>query len=272
MKGIFSKTVTFIILLLVPTFILMNFSFFRSKKDLSLNVSRDFLNSDSIVLDKNFVFLIYSARDPNTIEQNIQSILEQKYENYRILLMETDLIKSETSMIRQMVAKAGKAHLLTVIPFKEITPSIESFWLALETIKNDEIVIQIESNDWLANDFVLDKLNQIYSQSKEIWLTYSEFLEYPSYQKGSVDPYVKKMLRNRKEKKIPWITAPMKIYYAGLFKELSHQKSLNYKKSIDSNHLEFFFKPLAEYSKHHIRFIQEVLYVHNSKLDESKEN
>jgi hypothetical protein len=242
----------------------MNFSFFKSKKDLSLDVSTDFLNTDPIFVDKNFVFLIYAASQPLTVEQNIQSILDQKYESYRIVLMETDLIKSETSKIRQMVAKACKGHLLQIVSFEEKLPSIESFWLTLQTIKNDEIVIQIESNDWLLNDLVLSKLNQIYSQSKEIWLTYSEFLEYPSYQKGSIDPYVKKMLRNRKEKKIPWITAPLKIYYAGLFKEMSHQKSLNYKKPVDINNLEFFFKPLAEYSKHHIRFIQEVLYVHNS--------
>ena len=264
MKGSISKTFAFIVLLLIPCFILVNFSFFKSKKDQSNSFSSDFIHEDLAFAEKPFVFLLYSSEELKTCEQNISSILEQKYDNYRIVLMETNNIKCCSSVIKTMIAKENKIHLLTVLSYDDELPTIECFQKTLESIKNDEIVVQLECNDWLANNLVLEKLNQIYSSSEETWLTYSQYLEYPSYQKGSIDPYVKKMLRNRHTRKIPWLSSYLKTYYAGLFKQIKPDTRFNYKKALIPETLDLYFLPLAEYSKHHIRFIDDVLYVHNS--------
>ena len=265
MKGSLQKTFAFIILLLIPCFILFNFSFFKSKRDLSTPFSSDFIADDGSFTEKPFVFLLYSSDELKTCEQNISSILEQKYENYRIVFMETGNVKSHTNLIRTMVGKENKTHLLEVLSFSEPKPTIECFQKALDSLKNEEIVVQLECNDWLANDLVLEKLNQIYSNSKETWLTYSQYVEYPSYQKGNARPYMKKMLRNRHNRKIPWISSYLKTYYAGLFKQIQQDTRFNYKKALAPETLDLYFRPLAEYSTHHIRFIDDVLYVHNAE-------
>lgn len=264
MKGSIQKTFAFILLLLIPCFILVNFSFFKSKRDLSTPFSADFIHEESAFVEKPFIFLLYSNDSLKTCEQNISSILEQKYENYRIVLMETGNVQCCSNIIKTMIAKENKGHLLTTLTFEEKIPTIECFQKALDSLKDDEIVVQLECNDWLANNLVLDRLNQIYSKSPDIWLTYSQYLEYPSYQKGAVDPYLKKMIRNRQNRKIPWLSSHLKTYYAGLFKQIKPDSRFNYKKALVPETLDLYFLPLAEYSKHHIRFIDDVLYVHNA--------
>ncbi len=248
------RYLSFFLLLLIPAFIL----FFKTKQ------SPPFTELTPIESEKSFVFLIYSTETPKTSEQNISSILEQKYENYRIILMETKNLNSSINTIKTMIAKENKSHLLTILSFEDESPTIECFQEVLHILKNDEIVIQLECNDWLAHNQVLTKLNQIYLSNNETWLTYSQFLEYPSYQKGSIDPYMKKMLRTRYNRKIPWLSSPLKIYYASLFKQIKTDPTFNYKKPLLPETLDLYFLPLAEYSKNHIRFIDDVLYVHNT--------
>ena len=264
MKGSIQKSFAFILLLLIPCFIVINFSIFKSKRDASQLFSSEFIHEDLAFSEKPFVFLLYSGDELKTAEQNILSILDQKYENYRIVLMETGNIQCCSTLIRTLIAKENKIHLLTILSFDDATPTIECFQKSLEFIKDDEIVVQLDCNDWLANNLVLEKLNQIYSNSSDTWLSYSQFLEYPSYQKGTVDPYLKKMLRNRHTNKIPWLSSYLKTYYAGLFKQIKPDSRFNYRKALIPETLDLYFLPLAEYSKNHIKFIEDVLYVHNS--------
>ncbi len=264
MKGSLQKTFAFILLFLIPCFILFNFSFFKSKKDLSCPFSPDFISEESVFSEKPFVFLLYSKEPLKSIEQNILSILDQKYDNYRIVLMETKNIASYVDSIKKIVAKANKSHLLTILSFNEEKPIIECFQQTLNSFNDSEIVVQLSCSDWLANNEVLEKLNQIYSSNKETWLTYSQYIEYPSFQKGLIDPYVKKMLRNRYTKNFPWLSSYLKTYYAGLFKQIQSDSRFNNKKPLVSESLDLYFLPLAEYSRYHTRFIEEVLYVHNT--------
>ena len=264
MKESLQKSFAFILLLLIPCFILFNFSFLKSKRYVPAHFTSEFIENEDDLKEKSFVFLLYCSDELKTLEQSISSILEQKHENYRIVLIETANITASTGTIKKIIAKENKSHLLHILTYSDKRPTIECFQRALDSIKDDEIVIQLECNDWLANNEVLDKINQIYSSSNETWLMYSQFLEYPSYQKGSIDPYVKKMLRNRHSRKIPWLSSYLKIYYAGLFKQIKPDSRFNNQKSLIPETFDLYFLPLAEYSRHHIRFSEDVLYVHNS--------
>lgn len=263
MNGSLQKTFAFILLLLIPTFILFNFSFFAGKKNLATPFSSDFLSEDAVFDEKAFAFLLYSNEPLKNPGQNISSILEQKYDNYRIVLIETKNILPYVDDIKQAVAKASKSHLLTIFSFDEETPTVTCFQETLKSFNDQEIVIQLDCNDWLANNEVVAKLNRIYTSNKETWLTYSQYLEYPSYQKGIINPYMKKMLRNRNTKNFPWATSHLKTYYAGLFKQIENAPSLN-NRSLTQESLDLYFLPLAEYSRYHTRFIEEVLYVHST--------
>src|SRR3990167_6630941 len=148
-----------ILLLLIPCLIGVGLLFLRPPPPME-----EFI---PIEQDKAFVFLLYSNNPPKTCEQNILSLLEQKYDNYRIVFMETGNVRSFTPTLKTMCAKENKSHLLTIVTFEEEKPNAYSFQKAISLLKDDEIVVQIECNDWLANGLILNRLNRLYASSED---------------------------------------------------------------------------------------------------------
>lgn len=266
-KGIFQRIVIVFLLLIVPVFIISNYSIIKSKRDLSTEFFSEILSSDEYLTDKSFVFILFANSCDKLCDQNISSILGQNYDNYRIIFLQGDGIEEAVQQMRQLAAKANKSHLLTVIQAPEGKVSIDTFRAAIQQCQNDDIVIQLECSDWLAHENVLKTLNETYSSSKDVWLTYAQFLEYPSYRKGRNQAYLKKMLRDRYSKKIPWLSSHFKTYYAGLFKQIEPDSKFTYKRSLVAENLDLFMLPMVESSRNHIRFIDEVLFIHNLAND-----
>jgi glycosyltransferase involved in cell wall biosynthesis len=50
-------------------------------------------------------------------------------------------------------------------------------------IQPDDIIVEIDGDDWLLHPFVLQYLNQIYQQDN-IWMSYGQYIHYPSGELG----------------------------------------------------------------------------------------
>jgi len=50
-------------------------------------------------------------------------------------------------------------------------------------IEPDDIIVEIDGDDWLLHPFVLQYLNQVY-QNDNIWMTYGQYIHYPSGELG----------------------------------------------------------------------------------------
>lgn len=50
-------------------------------------------------------------------------------------------------------------------------------------IQPNDIIVEIDGDDWLLHPFVLQYLNQIY-QNENIWMTYGQYIHYPSGELG----------------------------------------------------------------------------------------
>lgn len=265
-KGLFQKLLALFLILLVPVFIIANFSMLKAKRDRAAQFTTEFMPTDEYLTDKAFVFVLYSNDTVSAIEQNIHSIFSQKYDKYRLIIIHSPDKAAELQKIKQVAARENKLHLITFIKSEDEKPTLDTYCTAINTCKDDEIVIQIDSHDWLAHENVLTLLNETHMYSKEIWLTYAQYLEYPSYRKGEQAPFIKRMLRNRKARKIPYLSAHFKTYYAGLFKKIKPDPKFTYQKTLDSANIELYMQPMVENSKNHIRYIEDVLYIHNISI------
>lgn len=261
-KGLLQKLLALFFILLVPVFIIANFSLLRSKHEFTTQFSTDFIPQDEYLSEKAFVFILHTGKNPVSIEQNLQSILSQKYDHYRIIILHALDQQSQLQTLKQLAARENKLHMLTFLESPDSMITIETFRQAVATCQDDEIIVQIESHDWLAHEHVLAKLNETHKNSNEIWLTYSQYLEYPSYRKGDQEPYIKRMLRNRKSRKVPFLSSHFKTYYAGLFKQIKPDPKFTYKRALDRENIDLYMLPMVEVAKNHIRFIDDVLYIH----------
>jgi hypothetical protein len=263
-KHLFQKIFAIFLLLFIPAFIIANYSMLRSKRDLSCDMYNSFISQGSYLTEKMFVVVLYSPSNFKSCEQSLTSILRQQYDSYRVVLLHEEMKEEEIEKIKHLAAKENKSHLLTIISPKERLLNVDAFREVIEECKDDEIIVQLESSDWLAHERVLEKLNQVYSSNSEIWLTYSQYMEYPSYKKGRTQPYVKRLLRDRYSKKTPWINSHFKTYYARVFKQLKQQTPPLYGRSLIRDSLDPYMLPMVDLSKNHIRFIEDVLFVQNS--------
>lgn len=110
-KGIFQRIVIVFLLLIVPVFIISNYSIIKSKRDLSTEFFSEILSSDEYLTDKSFVFILFANSCDKLCDQNISSILGQSYDNYRIIFLQGDGIEEAVQQMRQLAAKANKSHL-----------------------------------------------------------------------------------------------------------------------------------------------------------------
>jgi len=263
-KHRFQKILAIFLLLFIPAFIIANYSMLRSKRDLSCDIYNSFISEASYLTEKMFVVVLYSPCDFKGCEQSLTSILRQEYDKYRIVILHEGMKEEERDKIKHLAAKQNKAHLLTIISPKDALVNIHTFREVIEECKDDEIIVQLECSDWLAHEHVLEKLNQVYSSNSEIWLTYAQYMEYPSYKKGTSQPYAKRLLRDRYSKKTPWISSHLKTYYARVFKQLKQQNTPLYDLSLLRDNLNPYMLPMVDLSKNHIRFIEDVLFVQQS--------
>jgi hypothetical protein len=263
-KHLFQKIFAVFLLLFIPAFIIANYSLLRSKRDLSCDMYNSFLSEASYLTEKMFVVVLYPPHDAKGCEQSLTSVLKQEYDKYRIVILHEGMSESEIEKVKLLAARENKSHLLTIISPKDGVVNIDAFREVIEGCKDDEIVVQLECSDWLAHEKVLEKLNQVYSSNSEIWLTYAQYMEYPSYKKGSNQPYVKRLLRDRYSKKTPWLASRLKTYYARVFKQLKTQTTPLYGRSLLRDGLDPYMLPMVDLSKNHIRFIEDVLFVQQS--------
>lgn len=264
-KNNFQKFLSFLMLLVIPVVVLVNFTLLKSKRNLATHFCTDFISKDDELLEKSFVFVLY-ANEPHlaSLEKTLSSIFHQQYENYRVIFIATEMVQAFIPDLEQVAARENKLHLFKTHTAQEANPTIAIFKEAVECCKDEEIIIHMDSTNWLAHEQVLINLNKIYASSHDVWLTYSQYLEYPSLTKNTSPKYIKRMLRHRFSDKIPWLSAPFKTFYAGLFKQIHPDEKFSYHRPLTQDVLDLYMLPLAELSKNHIRFVEETLTLHKS--------
>ncbi|MBM3200855.1 MAG: glycosyltransferase [Chlamydiae bacterium] len=227
------------LIFLLPLFIVANFSVLRSKKDIASTFSTAFLDESPIEVDKSFVLIL--CVESKVSEKTLSSIFEQNYENFRIILIDSSNDLEVIQGIYHVAYRYSKEHIISILKAQD-----DSLYHAVHSCRDDEIVLQMEHDDWLLHNNVLERINQVYAND-QVWLTYSQYVEYPSWRKGNVRPFMKKTLKKASILDFPWVNSPFKTYYAGVFKKADSVVSL------------------IEMSEKHIRFIDDALYVHPKK-------
>lgn len=220
--------------------------------------------STSLLIEKPFVIVIPSYNNSNYCEQNLLSVLNQNYKNFRVIYID-DSSKDDTyEKVQTIIDRSPIKERVTLIRNSQNQGALKNLYLAIHSCQDDEIIATVDGDDFLAHADVLKKLNKVYS-NPQVWMTYGNYLDYPSYrQKPQIcKPFPKIVIRNNSFRNHEWVSSHLRTFYAGLFKK------------IDVNDLMFeghflpmgwdlaFMLPMLEMSGKHCRFIEDVLYLYN---------
>ena len=123
------------------------------------------------------------------ITYNISSIRQQSYSNY---LAVYGYDKSTDDTLEQLNGMVNFINDDRFIIYHNPNPGcFLSCFLntykhlkSKNLIKPEDVIVEIDGDDWLLHSYVLQHINNIYS-NKKIWMTYGQYISYPTGEYGS---------------------------------------------------------------------------------------
>ena len=154
------------------------------------------------------------------IKRCINSVAKQDYNNFSHHLID-DISTDNTNSI---IKKYSEAYEVTnLITNTEKKYALKNIYDTLESLdlSDDDIVVILDGDDWLANNKVFHKLNEIYNK-EDCWMTYGSYVEYPSMMKGKFAKKIpSQIIENSSYRSSEWMSSHLRTFRYGLWKKIN---------------------------------------------------
>ncbi len=221
---------------------------------------------------KSFVIVITAHNNALYCEKTLNSALSQTYDHFRIIYIDQESTDGSWEKACRLVDYSTNPQKVTLIQSQKTTGSLASFYDAIHDCQDQEIMVVLDGQDFLAHEHVLCKLNKIYAKSS-VWMTYGNFLDYPSYKQMPIrcKQLPKNVIFNNSFRSHEIQEMHLKTFYAGLFKQIRKEDLLYKGRFLDMEDTPAYTIPLLEMSGKHACFINDVLYLHTKTTPLSSE-
>lgn len=168
-------------------------------------------------MENKFIVISTVYNKEKWIAFNVNSIKQQSYKNF-IAAYAYDL--SEDKSIWELYRSIGEDERFHIIPNEDKGSQISNFMHCYKKLKElnlvdpEDIIVEVDADDWLLHPFVFDYLNKAY-QDPYVWMTYGHYIEYPS---GRVGGHFHMHLRDDNDiRNHPFAYSHLKTYKSWLF-------------------------------------------------------
>lgn len=206
------------------------------------------------------VIPVYNAQD--FIRKCIDSIKNQSYSNWECVIVNDCSTDSTNDVINESIANEPRICYVNNTDRKYALQNI------VESIRssckdNDDIIVLVDGDDWLADNKVLEYLNHTY-QDENIWLTYGSYKFLGGGRSSFLDTYRLFQRLNYSENNV----SHLRTFKYFLFKKVRDEDLRNkngkyYSVAWDVS----IMSAMAEMAGTHAKFISKVLYVYNNISD-----
>lgn len=228
------------------------------------------INTQSACTDNNFEFntfviIIPSYNNAKYYKWNLDSVLNQDCERYRIIYIDDNSTDGTGDLVEKYVAQHPNKSKVTILRNTERKGALENLYHAIHSCLPHEIIVTVDGDDALIDNTVLLQLDKIYTP--DIWMTYGQFYWYPSYDLGCAAQVPEHIITSntlRTGLLGPWCMTHLRTFRAGLFCKII-EKDLKYKgEFFDMAWDVAIMLPMAEMAGHkHARFVDVPLYLYN---------
>lgn len=214
---------------------------------------------------KPFVILITSYNNEKYAEENIKSALTQKYNNYRIIFVNDCSSDNTLQIVKQTIDQYNAWNIVTLIDNQERKLGLKNYYEVIhEKTRDEEIIVNLDGDDFLANRNVLTVLNSVYSNSKkEIWFTYGKFL---GLSRNIIDWNVvppADVISENAYRSFQRVPTHLRTYYSWLFKRIKKEDFMYQDKFFEMAWDMAYVFPILEMSSGRFSLINRYLYIYN---------
>lgn len=207
--------------------------------------------------------MIGSYNNEQFCERNLRSIKEQTFTDYRIIYIDDCSLDSTYEKVKKLKMELDLEEKMELIQNKERLGILENHYNAIHRLKNDEIVILLDGDDWFYSPDVLAIVDEAY-QNLDTWVTYGQFVCLSDGQLGCAVEENREALQKGKVR-YHWIFSHLKTFYASLFKKIALKDLQKKGKFLPSAGDLAIMYPIVEMAREHTKFIPTTLVVYNDK-------
>jgi len=211
-------------------------------------------------------FIIFTAgfNSEKWVKKNINSIKNQTYDNYIHIIVDDATTDNTNKIInenrhKKLVVYRNSDNKRWI--YNAVT------YLPYYTENDEDVIITVDLDDWLADKHVLSKLNKIYTKEK-VWMTYGSF----AYAKDKIvlsnfKGYKQEDLIKGNFRDITWAFWHLRTFKAFLWNAINKDDL----KGPDGNWAPYTYDkaicfPMMEMcTPDKIRWIKDIMYIYNKK-------
>lgn len=235
--------------------------------------------------EKKLVIIITSYNNAEWFEKNVGMMFAQKkadgsgfYENYRIIYVDDCSLDGTPELVEHYIDACNQKHRVMLLKNRTRKRALANFYVALQHCKPDEIVFNMDGDDWLADEYVFAKINDIY-QDPNIWITYGSYINWPTQEMGYCQPFPNEYVEKQLFRKKWWKPGQLRTFYAWLaqqvqLKDLFFEGPYFQGQFFPANADLALYYPMMEMAGFHYKFIPEIIYIRNvaTPLNDFKAN
>ncbi|MEX0849102.1 MAG: glycosyltransferase family 2 protein [Candidatus Dependentiae bacterium] len=177
------------------------------------------MGSILIAEDKRFVIVAASYNNAQWYQKHLVSIFNQDYDNWRLIYIDDCSTDGTGYLVNDFIIQHNMQKKVMLDCNVERVGHLANQYQAVHSCQNNEIVVVLDGDDWLAHNGVLSYLNEVY-QDDDVWLTYGSYEAasppYPQYCAEIPD----KVIEDNSIRKHTWVLSHLRTFYAGLYKKI----------------------------------------------------
>ena len=201
--------------------------------------------------EKTIAAVIPSFNNSRWVERNLGSVLSQEYSRFKVFFIDdysTDNTLEQAKTIfkeygyteqqvhdtvmykkRFFVHSTCSTKMAIIIENKQRCGAFENLWRALHLCDPADIAATIDGDDWLVDNQVFQKLNNVYSNlDKPVWLTYGQFKLHPGGECGWCSKMPQEIIKHNAYREHQHIPSHLRTFYAGLFQQIPLKDLVNH--------------------------------------------
>lgn len=208
-----------------------------------------------------FVFIVPSYCNKQWYRRNLGSIFFQQYDNYRVIYIDDCSSDDTGKLVDAYVKKMNQQNRFNLIINTERKKAMANIYHAVHMCDDDEVVVMLDGDDWLAHEHVLELLNTLYADPN-VWMTFGSFSVFPEGRGWAAD-IPQEVIDMNAFRFFQPAPSHLRTFYAGLFKQIKkedlYQGDHFYEYTYD---LAMMF-PMIEMAGERFKFISQIVYIYN---------
>lgn len=213
--------------------------------------------------DKRFVFIIPSYNNSAWYKKNLDCVFGQMYPYWRAIYINDCSTDNTYCLVTSYIQQKGFEDRFTIINNTKRLGALCNIYNAVHSCDDNEIIVLVDGDDWLAHDKVLDIVANAYADP-DIWLTYGTYTHPTGPHRTCCAAFPPNIIKNNAYRSVQWRSSHLRTFYAWLFKLIKKEDLLYNGEFYPAAWDQPLMFPMLEMSAGRFKYIPDILYMYNT--------